>query len=105
MPNLSWGFGEGAVVGDWPRNDAGEPIVPAFLKHVADTRGELNILRPMLASFGVPTVCRYPGDGQLGEIVLGFSGSGVDVYVPETMLEDALNIINTDNIEVIEEEN
>jgi len=30
--------------------------------------------------------------------MIGFAGGGVDVYVPETMLEDARNVVSGDII-------
>ena len=42
---------------------------------------------------------KAPGDGSFGEVFLGSSGFGVDIYVPETMLEDAQNIVSADILE------
>ena len=90
-----WSFKfESGVVGDWPYNGFGEPEKPAFLEHIFGSEPELMLERNMLLSFGVPTVARYPMEGTLGKVVLGMSGTGMDIFVPESMLEDAKNIIS-----------
>ena len=51
------------------------------------------MLEQMLRSYDIP-VLKARGDlGSLGTIVLGFSGEGVDLYVPASMLEDAKNLL------------
>ncbi len=90
-----WSFDrDRGVVGQWPRDARGEYERPAFLEHVFGSEPELALERNMLLSFGVPTVCRYPLDGTLGKVVLGMSGTGMEIFVPESMLEDARNIIS-----------
>ena len=63
---------------------------------------DIGLTQSLLTSFGIPMVFRFPNNGELGSVILGHAGGGTDVYVPETLLEDAKNIINTENI--IEEE-
>ncbi len=93
---------EPGVIGDWPQNEEGESVAPAFLTHISGNQLDIGLTKSLLTSFGIPMLFRYPNNGELGTVILGFAGGGADVYVPETMLEDAKNIINTDNI--IEEE-
>ena len=50
------------------------------------------LLANMLGAYGIPCVKQYPNDGQFGKLILGMSGTGVDVYVPKSMLEDALTL-------------
>ena len=56
----------GALMEKWPRDERGEPVRPAFLAFRSSTD---------LADFG--------------KVILGISGTGSRIYVPETMLEDA----------------
>ena len=44
---------------------------------------------PALKAYGIPCLKNYPGDGQFGKIMLGMSGYGVEILVPETLLADA----------------
>ena len=91
-----------AVRGLWPKDEKGESVAPALLTHTSGNELDIELVRSMMASFNIPTVCQYPNDGVLGTIILGHAGGGADIFVPETLLEDAKNILNTENI--IEEE-
>ena len=89
-----WGRSRRTGAADrWPRTEAGEPVTPAFLCHTGtvDLRDELVV--NLLESMGIPTLRRFPNDGEFGRVILGTPGGGADVYVPETMLEDALALI------------
>lgn len=106
MPSyVNWSFAQDrAVYGDWPKDANGNPVAPALLKTVSTANDDLAILRSLLESFGIPNVCRSPETVRVTGVIMGAAGVVAEVYVPETMLEDAKNIINTDNIEFIEEE-
>lgn len=84
---MNWSFDEKKMA--WPATPDGEKVPPAYLVHLSAKDMESNIFINMLESYGIPTVTRYPGDGSFGRVILGISGTGVDIYVPETMLEDA----------------
>ncbi len=98
------------VTGNWPVTASGQPETPAFLERVFGSETELALRRNMLWAYGVPSVSRYPLDGALGKVILGQSGFGMDIFVPESMLEDAKNIIKpaeneSENEIIYEEEN
>ena len=44
----------------------------------------------MLEAYGIPCLCVAPGDGSFGRVVLGMSGCGMDIYVPESLYDDAV---------------
>lgn len=93
----NWFFGRKKRVTDiWPNGDDGQPVAPAYLMHCLETQMELEITLNLLQAYGIPVVTRYPNDGSFGKVMLGMSGSGCDLYVPQTMLEDAKNIISGD---------
>ena len=73
--------------GIWPLDDAGEPVQPALLTTVMGTQVDYEMFLAQLRSFGIPSAKDFPGGGQLGKLILGFAGTGMDVYVPETMLD------------------
>jgi hypothetical protein len=83
----------GDVLRNWPRKDNGEPVPPAFLTHRSGVDMDDTVLISMLEAFGIPCLRRYPNDGEFGKLILGLSGTGVDIYVPETLLEDAHELI------------
>lgn len=91
MENKSdWGRALGDPLYDrWPKNAQGEPEAPALLCNCKslDLGDELKI--NMLEAYGIPCLKIYPGDGSFGKLILGMSGQGVDIYVPQSMLEDA----------------
>ena len=87
---------------DWPRDENGEPVKPAFLEHLSDSQIEADIIVNLLRAYNIPVMRVYPNDGDFGKIILGFSGTGVDVYVPETVLSEAQNLLSAD-IETEEE--
>ncbi len=87
---LSWGRREfGKTYEIWPRTADGQTEEPAFLVHCSPLDMEADMIQSMLGSFHIPSIRRLPGDGAFGELILGMSGNGVDLYVPKSMLEDA----------------
>ena len=55
----------------------------------------------LLAAYGIPCFKYYDLEGGAGKVINGFSGYGASLYVPQTMLEEANNILNA---EVAEED-
>ena len=47
----------------------------------------------VLDSCNIPYVKRFPHYGGFGNLMMGMSAEGVDIFVPETMLEEAKNIL------------
>jgi len=89
---------------DWPKTPEGESVPPAFLVRVSDVNMESGLYLNLLEAYGIPCVCAYPGDGSFGRVLLGMSGLGTDIYVPETLLGDAQDIISAHIIEDEEEQ-
>lgn len=76
----------------WPQASDGSPVQPAFLQHCTEQDMEADMLVNLLEAYGIPCIKVYPDDGKFGKLVLGMSGTGVDLFVPETLLDDAKNI-------------
>lgn len=94
-----WSFSrKNGITGEWVNGEDGNPANAVFLTHLSDYNLEVEMTRNMLASYGIATVCKYPGDGDFGSVIMGTHPSGVDIYVPEPLLEDAQNILNSDPI-------
>ena len=53
---------------DWPLDENGEKIAPAFLEHIPGSPLDIEMEVGLLAAYGIPSVCTYPNNG-------GFSGS------------------------------
>ena len=89
-----WGRREfGKTLDSWPRDEKGETVRPALLTHCSPLDLEAEMIQSMLGSFGVPSLRMLPGNGAFGELILGMSGNGIDIYVPCTMLEEAQDLL------------
>ena len=88
---------------DWPKDDRGETVPPAYLKHIHGGPLDMELTLNLLEAYGIPSVCEYPNNGLFGKLILGYPPGGMEVYVPETMLEDARNVLNADEFEADEE--
>ncbi|MDR2357157.1 MAG: hypothetical protein LBD92_03590 [Oscillospiraceae bacterium] len=82
----------------WPDASPGEPVAPAFLTHVDGGTLDFELLLNLLGAYGIPTLTQYPNNGVLGKVIAGFPGGGVDIYVPETRLEEARDILDADAV-------
>jgi hypothetical protein len=92
-PKLSWGKAKRDLSSRWPKAADGTPEKPALLTNAVEADAEAEILVNLLEANGIPVMRQYDKDGTLGKVVLGFSGYGVGLYVPEPMLEDARGLI------------
>ena len=79
----------GELYDAWPKDDRGEPVSPRMLTHCTSLDLADTMLVSMLRAYGIPAMIIHPGDGDFGKVVLGMSGTGSCVFVPETMYEDA----------------
>ena len=94
--NISWGKAiQGELYERWPKDAAGEPERPELLCRTKNLDMSDELLTNMLEAFGIPCLRIYPGDGVFGKLILGMSGQGVEIYVPHTMLEDAIELCRT----------
>lgn len=90
---VTWGFSKlGKLYESWPKSD-GKPEDAVFLKHCSSVDMEDDMLINMLFAYGIPAVKDYPQDGSFGKVVMGMSGSGTDIYVPASLLEDARGLM------------
>lgn len=93
MSIKDWGF-SGKSGPAWPLDSNGEAVEPVFLTNIFPKNMELEIFLGLLESCGIPVVTKYPGDGYFGKIILGMSGTGTDLYVPEVNLEEARDLLD-----------
>lgn len=88
----------GKLADCWPKDEKGEYIAPAKLTSCTQLDMGDAIVEGLLDSAGIPHFKRYPHYGGFGNLMLGMSAEGVDIYVPETLLEDARNILEGDAV-------
>ena len=97
---FKWGeFMDGALLERWPRSAEDEPEEPAFLCARPSVDLSDKLLMNMLQAYGIPSLCVERGNGNLGRLYLGISGYGTDIYVPESLLEDARQLCKEENHE------
>lgn len=92
-PNLSWGKTPNDLPERWPKRDDGTPEPPALLTHRMEWNYEVELLEQMLRAYDIPVLASRGNYGSLGKVVFGFSGEGVDLFVPAPLLEDAQNLL------------
>lgn len=92
-------------IDNWPKDGNGELVPPVYLTHVHGGPVDTELTINLLEAYSIPVVTKYPNNGEFGKVILGFSASGIDLYVPEIMLEDAQNILNADAYEEVDDEN
>ncbi|MCL2368822.1 MAG: hypothetical protein FWC72_07480 [Oscillospiraceae bacterium] len=102
MALQDWSFGK-TPGPPWPTGEDGQPVPPVYLTHLREAALEGEIVINMLASEGIPVVTQYPNNGQFGRVIIGFSGTGIELYVPQTMLEDANQLLSQEFEEELED--
>lgn len=83
----------------WPKQENGESVPPVLFQHIQGSELDVEMTVNLLEAYGIPVLRKASGDGTLGEVLLGASGFGVDIFVPENMLEDAQNVVSADIVE------
>ena len=84
----------------WPKDAKGTPCPAAFLTHLSSIDLEGQIIANLLRQAEIPLQIEKPNNGAFGEIMLGFSGTGISLYVPENMLDEAKAILDAEIIEI-----
>ena len=90
---FSWSSLPGSLMKRWPKAEDGSPVQPKYLTHCGSTDLADVILENMLEAYEIPVLILHPGDGDFGKVVLGLSGTGSSIYVPETMYEHAKELM------------
>ena len=90
MSNEDWGrAGAGLVSDRWPKDEEGRAEESAFLCTCGSVDLNDMLTVNMLEAYGIPCHSIDPGDGGFARVVMGMSGQGVDIYVPENLYDDA----------------
>lgn len=84
----------GGLYERWPKDASGEPEEPVLLTTAINLNLFDELTVNMLEAYGIPCLKRYPGNGSFGKIILGMSGQGTEIYVPRSMLEDAVALVS-----------
>ena len=102
MDKSFWKFGKShKTAPDWPLEEDGQKVKAVRLMDTFDSVADADMVISLLAAYGIPCFKYYDLEGGAGKVINGFSGYGASLYVPQTMLEEANNILNA---EVAEED-
>ena len=97
---IEWGRVDWAGLSEhWPQGENGEPQRPRYLCHCSCVDMSDRLLVNMLEAYGIPCLCVDPGNGGFARVVMGMSGQGVDIYVPENLYDDAVALSKEENDE------
>ncbi len=83
----------GDLLSRWPRDEEGEPEPPVYLCHCTGLDMDDAMLISRMESYGIPCLRQYPNNGEFGKLILGLSGSGVDIFVPAGVWADACELL------------
>ncbi len=86
----------GELFEKWPKDEHGEPVTPKMLTHCTSLDMADTMLVSMLRAYDIPAMIIHPGDGDFGKVVLGMSGTGSCVFVPETLYEEAKELMEAE---------
>ena len=76
----------------WPMEDDGQKVKGAVLMY-AKNPVELDMTQTLLHAYGIPTVANAPNQGFFSEVIFGSDLLGATLYVPETRLEEARELL------------
>ena len=77
----------------WPSDAAGDPELPVRLINQGGNQMDFEMTAAMLRSLGIPILRIYPPGRLALQVVMGFTGGGMDIYVPASLLEDAQTLL------------
>ena len=77
----------------WPKDESGTPEAPVYLCHCKGLNMDETMLINRMEAFGIPCLRQYPNNGEFGKLILGLSGTGVDVFVPASLWADACELL------------
>ena len=76
----------------WPVGDDGQKVKGAVLLY-ARNPVELEGTRNLLHAYGIPCLANAPNQGFFSEVLFGSALLGATLYVPETRLEEAKELL------------
>ena len=95
----NWSFTGRPDAPAWPRDAAGQDEKAVLLASTFDSPADADTVISLLSAYGVPCFKYYDREGGAGKVINGFSGYGADLYVPESLLQEAQDILNAPPME------
>ena len=82
----------------WPTGDDGLKVKAAQLLF-AESPMELELKQSLLHAYGIPTMANAPNQGFFSGVLFGSPLIGAALYVPQTRLEEARELIEAEAVE------
>ena len=95
----NWSFTGRPDVPAWPKDESGRDEKAALLRQTFDSPADADTVISLLSACGIPCFKYYAKEGGAGKVINGFSGYGADLYVPESLLQEAQDILNAPPME------
>lgn len=83
----------GELLESWPKDEDGSYEPPVYLCHCTGLDMDDTLLVSRMQSFGIPVLRQNPSNGDFGRLILGVSGTGVDIFVPASLWSDATELL------------
>ena len=93
----------GELLKRWPQDESGSLEAPVYLCHCRGLDLDDELLVSRMETYGIPCLRQYPNDGDFGRLILGASGTGVDIFVPASLWADACELLKDPEEEMEEE--
>ena len=84
---------------EWPKDEDGKPIPPVLLAHIHGGPLDMELTLNLLTAYNMPHIVQYPNNGSFGKLILGHSPMGTEIFVPETLLSDAQDLLNAEIVD------
>jgi hypothetical protein len=86
----------------WPNDEEGRPARAVRLVY-AQNPMDIGLKRSLLRAFGIPTRVRTPNPTFFSNVIFGAPIYGAELFVPESLLEAARDILEAPAAETEEE--
>ena len=93
MDNSFWAMNSQPA---WPVDADGKREKAVLLCRAADNTAGAEMTLSLLAAYGIPCFKYHEKDGAAGKVVSGFSIFGAGIYVPQSRLEEAADLLEAD---------
>ena len=95
----NWSFSGKSDIPAWPQDEQGRDEKAVLLKETFDSPAETDMVISLLAAYGIPCFKYYDKEGGAGKVINGFSGYGASLYVPQSRLEEAKDLMDSRPVE------
>lgn len=89
-----WAMADRDLLKRWPKHADGTPEDAARLALQSELDSQADITLSLLESCGIPAF----KTGTQGKVILGFSGLGVELWVPASLLEEAQALLDAPEV-------